>query len=52
MTTQARRGTPRWNALLFTPGARLGWTFRDRRSLVAPYPEQPPDPDAIRQRPG
>jgi hypothetical protein len=49
VTTQARRGTPRWKALLFTPGARLGWTFRDRRSLVTPYPEQPPDPEAIRQ---
>ena len=36
--------------LLFTPGARLGWTFRDRRSLIAPYPEPPPDPELIRQR--
>jgi hypothetical protein len=50
VTTHARRGSaPRWKALLFTPGARLGWTFRDRRSLVAPYSEPPPDPDAIRQ---
>lgn len=49
MTHAGRGSTPRWKALLFTPGARLGWTFRDRRSLVAPYGEQPPDPEAIRQ---
>ena len=24
---------------LFTPGARLGWSFRDRRELAAHYPE-------------
>ena len=29
-------------ALLFTPGARLGWMFRDRRQLAFPYPEPPP----------
>ncbi len=51
MTTQAGRGpSPRWKALLFTPGARLGWTFRDRRSLAVPYLEQPPDPKAIREQ--
>ena len=49
MTHAGRGPAPRWKALLFTPGARLGWTFRDRRSLVAPYGEQPPDPDAILQ---
>jgi hypothetical protein len=49
VTIQAGDGPPaRPQALLFTPGPRLGWTFRDRRSLVAPYPEPPPDPDAIR----
>ncbi|MGH3193129.1 MAG: hypothetical protein ACRDOL_38940, partial [Streptosporangiaceae bacterium] len=31
---------------LFTPGARLGWIFRDLRTIVAPYPE--PEPDAGR----
>ena len=24
--------------LLFTPGPRLGWVFRDRRELALPYP--------------
>ena len=33
--------------LLFTPGRRLGWTFRDRRQLAAPYPEPRPDPRQI-----
>jgi hypothetical protein len=37
-------------ALLFTPGARLGWTFRDRRQLIARYPEPGPDPEAIREQ--
>src|SRR5580698_8968078 len=36
--------------LLFTPGGRLGWTFRDRRTLMAPYAEPPPDPGLIRQQ--
>ena len=36
--------------LLFTPGGRLGWTFRDRRTLMAPYAEPPPDPELIRQQ--
>jgi hypothetical protein len=36
--------------LLFTPGARLGWVFRDRRALVAPYPEPPPDPEIVRRQ--
>lgn len=34
-------------ARLFTPGARLGWTFLDRRQLIAPYPEREPDPETI-----
>jgi hypothetical protein len=33
--------------LLFTPGPRLGWVFRDRRELAAPYPEPEPSPQAI-----
>ncbi len=35
-------------AALFTPGPRLGWAFRDRRLLVAPFPEPAPDRDAMR----
>jgi hypothetical protein len=33
--------------MLFTPGPRLGWTFRDRRQLISPYTEPGPDPQAI-----
>lgn len=33
--------------MLFTPGPRLGWVFRDRRELVTPYREPLPDPQAI-----
>jgi hypothetical protein len=33
--------------MLFTPGPRLGWVFRDRRQLVTPYSEPLPDPQAI-----
>ncbi len=33
--------------LLFTPGPRLGWVFRDRRELAAPYPDPQPDPQVI-----
>ena len=28
---------------LFTRGPRLGWVFRDRRQLIAPYTEPQPD---------
>jgi hypothetical protein len=35
-------------AALFTPGPRLGWVFRDRRQLAAPFPEPPPDLEAMR----
>ena len=37
-------------AMLFTPGARLGWTFRDRRTLLAPYPEPEPDLGQLREQ--
>jgi hypothetical protein len=37
-------------ALLFTPGARLGWIFRDRRELADPYPEAEPDEKAMREK--
>lgn len=32
--------------ILFSPGPRLGWVFRDRRRLVSPYAEPGPDPQA------
>jgi hypothetical protein len=35
---------------LFTPGIRLGWTFRDRNGLTAPYPEPEPDPEVLRKQ--
>ena len=35
-------------ASLFTPGPRLGWVFRDRRQLAAPFPEPRPDLEAAR----
>jgi hypothetical protein len=35
---------------LFTPGIRLGWTFRDRDGLTAPYPEPQPDPEILREQ--
>jgi hypothetical protein len=53
MTIQSavpHRGTPAPDQLLFTPGPRLGWTFRDRRTLCAPFPEPQPDPDTIREQ--
>ena len=31
-----------------SPGPRLGWVFRDRRQLAAPFPEPPPDLEAMR----
>ena len=33
--------------LLFTPGPRLGWAFRDRRQLITRYPEPEPDPKTV-----
>jgi hypothetical protein len=35
---------------LFTPGARLGWVFRDPRRMTAPFPEPEPDPKRARER--
>jgi hypothetical protein len=43
-------GAHEQRALLFTPGARLGWIFRDRRELAAPYSESPPDEATLRER--
>jgi hypothetical protein len=43
-------GAPDPRQLLFTPGPRLGWAFRDRRELVPPYREPPPGPEAIQAR--
>jgi hypothetical protein len=36
--------------LLFSPGPRLGWVFRDRRELAVPYPVPPPDRRAVEAR--
>jgi hypothetical protein len=46
----ATRGRVARLRLLFTPPARLGWTFRSRRNLITPYTEPPPDPEMIRQQ--
>jgi len=46
----AQGGRAARDRLLFTPPARLGWTFRSRRALITPYAEPPPDPEMIRQR--
>ena len=35
---------------LFTPGARLGWIFRDLRQLAAPFSEPEPDPGETREQ--
>ena len=35
---------------LFTPGARLGWVFRDPRRMAAPFPEPPPEPERTRDQ--
>lgn len=35
---------------LFTPGIRLGWTFRDRSSLGTPYLEPAPDPGLVHKQ--
>jgi hypothetical protein len=41
---------PRASQSLFTPGLRLGWTFRDRRTLYAPFPEPPPKPETFHRQ--
>ncbi len=46
----AARPVPAGRQLLFTPGPRLGWVFRDRREAAAPYPEPRPDPRVIQVR--
>jgi len=38
---------PAGRQLLFTPGPRLGWVFRDRRETALPYPEPQPNPRLI-----
>jgi hypothetical protein len=43
-------GTTEPRAMLFTPRLRLGWTYTDHRSLIAPYSEPPPDHGAISQQ--
>ena len=46
-TPSAGPAPPAGQDLLFTPGPRLGWVFRDRRELAAPYPEPEPSPQAV-----
>ncbi len=46
-TPSAGPAPPAGQDLLFTPGPRLGWVFRDRRELAAPYPEPEPSPHAV-----
>jgi hypothetical protein len=43
-------GTSGAEHLLFTPGPRLGWAFRDRHRLIASYTEPAPDPQEITGR--
>jgi hypothetical protein len=43
----SQRQRSQQHQLLFTPGARLGWTFRDRRELAVPYPEPAPPRQVI-----
>lgn len=38
---------PTGQQLLFTPGPRLGWVFRDRREIALAYSEPRPNPQAI-----
>jgi hypothetical protein len=38
---------PTGRQLLFTPGPRLGWVFRDRREIALAYPEARPSPQVI-----
>ena len=38
---------PTGRQLLFTPGPRLGWVFRDRREIALPYSEPRPNPQVI-----
>jgi hypothetical protein len=50
MPSAVPRGRTAPRQVLFTPPARLGWTFRSRRDLITPYPEPPPDQEAIRRQ--
>jgi hypothetical protein len=36
-------------ALLFTPGPRLGWVYRDQPADVEPFSQPPPDPETMQQ---
>jgi hypothetical protein len=49
MTMQSA-GSPGPEQLLFTPGPRLGWTFRSRRDQITPYSEPPPELELVRQQ--
>jgi hypothetical protein len=36
--------------ILFSPGPRIGWTFRSHRDLIPAFPEPAPDPGSIREQ--
>jgi hypothetical protein len=46
-TPAAGPAPPANHDLLFTPGPRLGWVFRDRRELADPYREPEPSPHSV-----
>jgi hypothetical protein len=48
--TMQPAGSPGPEQLLFTPGPRLGWTFRSRRDQITPYSEPPPELEQVRQQ--
>ena len=53
MTTQAsglQHETPGTEQMLFIPGPRLGWVFRDRRQLVSPHAEPGPDLQVVTEQ--
>jgi hypothetical protein len=50
MSVQSALGAGRALERLFMPGIRLGWTFRDRHGLTAPYPEPESDHEVLREQ--
>jgi hypothetical protein len=48
--TMQPAGSPGPEQLLFTPGPRLGWTFRSRRDQITPYSEPPPELEQLREQ--
>lgn len=48
--TMQPAGSPGPEQLLFTPGPRLGWTFRSRRDQITPYSQPPPELEQVREQ--